>query len=296
MEIYLQQVLTLIAMYVMLAVSYNLLFGYAGMTSLAHAAFWGIGAYGSALAAVTFGAPWPVALLVGVLAASAIAFVVALPSIRLKGDYLLITSLGMQVIITSVLNNWTDVTRGPLGIRAIPRPSAFGVVVASPVDYVVLALSLATAVCLVAWRLGHSPFGRALKAVRDDEVALAALGRNVVALKLTVFVISGALAAVAGSFYAHYVTYIDPESFVLANSFLVLTLVAIGGAGNLLGAVLGTIVMIAVPEALRFTDLPSAVVAPTRQILFGATLVLFMLFRPQGLLPEYRPKVAARLE
>lgn len=293
MDVFVIQIATLALIYLVLALSYNVLYGYAGLTSLAHAAFWGIGAYTSTLAVMRVGFEWPIALLLAALVAGAIGLLIALPSLRLSGEYLLIASLGFQVIISAFFDNWTDVTQGPLGIRHIPHPRLLGLEINGPLPYLALAIGLAALGGAFSWRLSESPFGRALKAVREDEISASALGKNVVAIKITAFVTTAALAAIAGSFYAHYVTYIDPQSFLIGNSFLILTIVAVGGSGNFFGPVVGVAVVFVIPEMLRFLNLPVGVFAPLRQVLFGLLLVLFMVFRPQGLRPEYRSRASA---
>lgn len=140
---------------------------------------------------------------------------------------------------------------------------------------------------LMLWRITSLPFGRVLKGIREDEVATQALGKHVTRFKVLAFVTAGCIAAVGGSLYAHYITYIDPYSFTLEESVYILSLVIVGGAGTLRGSVVGALFLVALPEILRFLRLPDAVAAPLRQMLYGALLVLFMRFRPQGLLGEY---------
>ena len=271
-----------------LALSYNLLFGYLGVTSLAHSAFWGIGAYASALTAVNHGWPWPAGMALGFFLAGAVGALVAIPAVRLRGDYLLIATIGFQVILHSLFLNWRSVTNGPLGIRRIPRPTVFGQLVQSQSAYLVFAFVLFLLVLFITWRLSRSPFGRMLKAVRDDDIAAQSLGKNVVIITIVAFAISGALAALSGSLLAIRVTYIDPESFILLNSFFILTIVAVGGAGNFLGSIAGAVFIVGLPELLRLVDLPNGVVGPLRQIIIGVVLIAFMMFRPQGLVPEHR--------
>jgi branched-chain amino acid transport system permease protein len=158
-----------------------------------------------------------------------------------------------------------------------------GVRITSQSEFVVLIYALVAFCGLVAWRVVHSPFGRVLRGIRDDEVAAAACGKNVSAYKVAVFAISGALAAVAGTLYATYVTFIDPQSFLLGESFFILIIVVIGGAGTFWGPIAGAVVLWLMPEALRFLHLPDAVVGPLRQVLYGALLIGFILFRPAGL-------------
>jgi branched-chain amino acid transport system permease protein len=284
---YLLHVLTLCAIYTVLAVSLDLLAGHTGLLSLAHAAFYGLGAYTSALLAVHRGVPFLIGILIGMMVAAAVSFVVSLPSLRLHDDYFVIATFGFQIILFSIFNNWIDVTRGPLGIPGITQPVVFGWAIRSHVGFVVLALILAMFAYLVVGLITSSPFGRVLRGVREDEVFTKSLGKNPLRFKVTAFAVSAALAASAGSLYAHYITFIDPTSFTLMESILVISMVIIGGAGSRWGPLIGAIVLVTLPEALRFIGLPSAVAANLRQITYGALLVLMMIFRPRGLVGKY---------
>jgi branched-chain amino acid transport system permease protein len=284
---YLLHVLTLCAIYTVLAISLDLLAGHTGLLSLAHAAFYGLGAYTSALLAVHRGAPFLVGILIGMMVAATVSLVVSLPSLRLHDDYFVIATFGFQIILFSIFNNWMEVTRGPLGIPGIAQPVVFGWAISSHVGFVVLALILAMFAYLVVGLITSSPFGRVLRGVREDEVFTKSLGKNPLRFKVSAFAVSAALAASAGSLYAHYITFIDPTSFTLMESILVISMVIIGGAGSRWGPLIGAIVLVTLPEALRFIGLPSAVAANLRQITYGALLVLMMIFRPRGLVGKY---------
>lgn len=292
MTVFLIQTAIFMLMFGMLALSYNLLFGYRGVTSLAHAGFWGIGAYASALTLTKLSLPWPVGMALGIVIAVIIGAAVAIPAARLRGDYLLVATVGFQVIIHGILLNWRGLTNGPLGITAIPRPTVGSIAIVSPLNYLFFSAVLFGIVFILTWRLSESPFGRMLKAVRDDDLAAQSCGKNAVHTTVLAFAISGGIAAIAGSFIAGWVTYIDPEGFVLLNSLLVLTIVAVGGAGNFFGAIVGTVVIVGMPELLRLLELPGGLVGPLRQIIVGLILVLFMIFRPQGIVPEHRSQRA----
>lgn len=284
---YLLHILVLIGIYTILAVSLDLLAGHTGLLSIAHAAFYGLGAYTSALLAVHMGAPFLVGILVGMAVAALVSLVVSLPSLRLHDDYFVIATFGFQMILFSVFNNWMDVTRGPLGIPGIPQPSIFGWTLQSHVGFVVLAAILATFAYVVVGRISTSPFGRVLRAIREDEVFAQALGKNTLRFKVIAFAVSAALAASAGSLYAHYITYIDPTSFTVMESILVISMVIIGGAGSPWGPLIGAVVLVVLPEALRFVGLPSSVAANLRQIFYGTLLVVMMMVRPRGLVGQY---------
>jgi branched-chain amino acid transport system permease protein len=179
------------------------------------------------------------------------------------------------------------VTRGPLGIFGIPQPTIFGWKVDSHLGFLILAAGFTAFTYLVVYLLASSPFGRVLLAIREDEVFAKAHGKNTLYFKVMVFAISAALAAAAGSFYAHYITFIDPTSFTVMESILIISMVIIGGAGSLWGPLVGAFVLVTLPEVLRFVGLPSASAANLRQIIYGTLLIIMMMFRPRGLMGKY---------
>lgn len=284
---YLLHILILASIYTILAVSLDLLAGQTGLLSIAQAAFCGIGAYISALMAVRCGLGFMAGVLAGMLFAAFVSFAVSLPSLRLHDDYFVIATFGFQMILFSIFNNWMDLTRGPLGIPGIPQPVILGWHVTSHTDFCLLSSVFAAVAFSVVWRLSSSPFGRVLHAIREDEVLAKSIGKNTLWFKVTAFAVSAALAASAGSLYAHYITYIDPTSFTVMESILVISMVIIGGAGSTWGPLIGAAVLVTLPEALRFIGLPSSVAANLRQIFYGALLVIMMMFRPRGLVGRY---------
>lgn len=292
MAAYLAHYLVMVGIYTILAVSLNLLVGYAGIFSLAHAAVYGIGAYASALVALKLGLGFWGGLVVAAVAGACAAALVGIPSLRVAGDYYIVASFGLQVVILTVFMNWTDLTNGHAGLAGIPRPRVFGIVIDNPFKYVVLSLALAALTYAVCRRLTGSAFGRTLRAVREDEIAAQATGKNVVLVKIVITTISSALGALGGSLYAHYITYINPSSFTLDESIFITSLVILGGTERLAGPVVGAFVLLAVPEALKFLAIPDTVAAPTRQILYGGLLILFMFVRPEGILGRARAKSA----
>jgi branched-chain amino acid transport system permease protein len=284
---YVLHIILLVGIYTVLALSLELLAGQAGILSVAQGAFFGIGAYTSALAAVRLEVPFSLGTLAGVLVACMVSFIVSLPAARLSGDYFVIATFGFQMIFSSIFNNWMDLTGGPLGIRGIPPPLLFGWPVRSQLGFVVLTCLLAAVAYAVVGRLVMSPWGRVLRAIREDEIFAQSLGKNTLGFKVATFAVSSALAASAGSVYAHYITYIDPTSFTVTESILVISMVIIGGTGGLGGPVIGAGVLVCLPEALRFAGLPSSVAANLRQILYGTLLVIMMILRPHGLVGRY---------
>ncbi len=291
---FLLHLVVLTNIYVILGVSYNLLIGYAGLFSIAHAAFFGVGAYVSMVVALKLGWPYLVGLVGAVVIAAIASGILAFPALRVSGDYLVIASLGFQVIVFHVFMNWESVTGGPAGVPGIPRPGLFGWTVESPIAYVVLSTVLAAAAFLFVRRIVASPFGRVLRAIREDEVVTQALGKNVTGVKVMVFMVSGGVAATAGSLFAHYTTYINPYFFTLEESLLILSVVIVGGAGNLTGSIVGAVVLTLLPQALRLVELPEALAANLRQIIYAALLAGFMFFRPQGILAERTLTVAGK--
>jgi branched-chain amino acid transport system permease protein len=285
---YIFHILIMICIYGILALSLNLLVGYSGLFSLCQAAFYGIGAYTSTLLITKLSFNFFPALGCGIIASSISALLIAYPSLRLKGDYFVLASLGFQLIVFSILYNWIGLTRGPFGIPGIPRPSIFKLEFNSVPLFFLLSGVIFLLVFLLIRILYYSPFGRALKALREDEIAAGAMGKDVPNLKTWAFVITGGLAAISGALYAGYVTYIDPTSFTLDESIFIITIVLVGGSGNLKGPLVGVLFMLILPEVLRFLGLPNTIAPNVRQMIYGLLLILLMRFRPQGLAGEYR--------
>ena len=284
---YLLHILILIGIYVILSVSLNLIAGYTGLLSIAHAAFYGVGAYVAALMALKFHSPFIVNILCAVVLSGLLGALVGIPSLRIRDDYFVIATFAFQVITFSILNNWVSLTGGPMGLPGIPQPTIFGLQISSHVGFLIVVGAFCALTLWVTGRIVRSPFGRVLKAIREDEVFAQAAGKNVAAHKVLVFVIGAGMAAIAGVMYAHYISFIDPTSFTVMESIFIISIVIIGGSGNLWGPVVGAVVLVVLPELLRFIGLPSSVAANLRQIIYGGLLVAFMMWRPKGLLGEY---------
>lgn len=285
---YLFHILVMISIYAILTLSLNLPVGYTGLLSLAQAAFYGIGAYVMTLLMMNQGLNFLGAMAVAIIFSSILSLLVSYPSIRLKGDYFILASLAFQIIIFTILYNWIDLTRGPYGIPGIPKPEILGIRFDNLYEFFVLSGGIALVVFLIAKRLYSSSFGLVLKAIREDELSATSLGKNVRKFKILAFAISSGIAAIAGALYASYVTYIDPTSFNLDESIFILSVIIVGGSGNLKGPIIGTLFMILLPEGLRFLGIPDSVAANVRQIIYALILILLMRFRPQGLAGEYR--------
>ena len=213
---------------------------------------------------------------------------IAIPTLKIKGDYYIIASFGMQIIIYSIFMNWDSLTHGAVGLTGIPKPKIFGYELISKQSYFLLTVVFTILSILFINKLTSSPFGRILKAIREDEIASQAIGKNTTYYKTVVFIVGCTMAAIAGSLYAHYITFIDPLSFTLEESIFILSLVIIGGAGNVKGPILGALILTILPEGLRFIHISSSAAGPVRQMIYGALIVIFMLFRPQGLFGEYK--------
>lgn len=288
---YLLHIVIMINIYVILTVSTNLLVGMANLLSIGQAAFYGIGAYVAVFALLVLKLPLIPTLILVMLVTALLSLLIAYPSLRLKGDYFVLATLGFQLIVFTILYNWVDVTRGPYGIPGIPAPKLFGMLpVSGLIPFLILSSILAAVVIFLFYKLVHSPFGRVLKGIRDDEIAVLSLGRNVTAFKIWAFTISSGFVGIAGMIYATYVTYIDPTSFNLDEAIFILAALLIGGTGNIRGPVVGAVFVVILPELLRFVGFPDSVAANLRQIVYGLALIILMRYRPQGLAGEYLMK------
>jgi len=284
---YLTHLAILFFIYAILGVSLNLVVGYTGLLSSAHAAFYGIGAYATAIALTSLHINFFLSLAAGIIITGIIAFLIGIVLSRFRGDYYALVSLGFNVIVYSVLLNWQGLTRGPLGMPGIPRPE-FVFDFSSNISFLILSFLFVTAIYIISSFLAASSFGRVLKAIREDEQAIQVFGYNTNYYKLAIFVISAGMAAAAGSLFASYITFIDPSSFTVMESVFILAVIILGGLSNLRGSILGAFILVLLPEALRFAGFPQAIAAQMRQMVYGLCLIFLMLFRPQGLLGEYK--------
>lgn len=269
---YVYRIAVVSVLYAILAMSLNLIAGVAGQISLGHIAFYGIGAYTSALLCVNFG----VSVWVGILAAFVVSMLfgllIAIPTLKLSGGYLAILTMSFAEIIRLILLNWTSVTRGPMGILNIPKPSLFGYTIKSSGAFLYLVLTVAIIVYIGLHNLIHSRFGRNLQALRDDEISSESMGINVYRYKVIAFVISTGVAGVAGALFASYMEFIDPSSFISDESTVILSMVVLGGMGNMNGSIIAAGLLTILPEALRsFSDY--------RMLVYGVVLVAMMLLK-----------------
>lgn len=279
---YVIHIAILVLIYIILSVSLNLALGYTGLLNLGHIAFFGIGAYTSALL-VFAEYPYILALICAGLFASVFGYFLVAATNKLRGDYLALATLGFAFVVYSLFQNLREVTRGPLGLPGIPDPVIFGIVIDSSTKYFAFAFIMCALTIFIIYRIVSSPFGRLLQATRDDEVGVRVLGKNTFKLKFTAMMISAFFAGIAGSLFAHYISFIDPGTFYLNELIIVLTVVIVGGIASLRGSIIAPIIIVTIPELLRFVDLPSPVIGPIRQISYALILVAILLYRPRGI-------------
>lgn len=274
---YLIHLAVLIGIYSILVNSLNLALGFTGLLNLGHVGFFGIGAYTSAILAL-MGVPIPIAMICGGLLAAGSGAILSIPTMRLKGDYLALATLGFTFIMGSVARNWTSLTRGALGIPGIPKIASTNTL------FLLIVVLLAIASYLVLSITVKSRFGKTLQAIRDDELAAAALGKNTFLHKTLAIALSAFFAGLAGGLFAHYITFIDPSIFGLSDLILLFSMVIVGGLASLPGSAIGTAVVFLIPEPLRFIGFPSSVIGPVREMIFALILLLILIYRPKGIL------------
>ncbi|MFA5126900.1 MAG: branched-chain amino acid ABC transporter permease [Patescibacteria group bacterium] len=285
---YLIHLTILFAIYAILGVSLNLVVGYTGLLSVTHAAFYGVGAYSTAIFLTKSDVGFFNSLVLGIAIVLALSFLIGVVSSKFKGDYYALSTFGFNSIIFSIFLNWRNLTNGSLGIPGISRPELFGINFANNFNFMILAVIFLVLTYLTSRFVVNSSFGLVLKAIREDESAIAVFGYNALYFKLVVFVISAAMAAVAGSLFASYITFIDPSSFQFTESMFILVIIILGGLANLRGSILGALFLILLPEILRFVGFSSDIEAQMRQVIYGIILILLMLYRPQGLVGRYK--------
>jgi branched-chain amino acid transport system permease protein len=276
----------LASIYVLLGLSTNLLVGIAGIFSVSQAAVFGVGAYIVAFLLMNDITAFLPALAVAAICCIGLNIVVTLPALRVSGDYFVVTSFGIQLLATAVFTNWTDGTGGANGLPGIPAPDLAGKSLDSTGEVVTLCLACMGLGCLIFWLVMRAPFGRLLRAIREDELAVAAAGKSVLRAKVSAAALAGAFAGTAGGLYATFLSFIDPSSFDLDSSILLLTMVVVGGARTLAGSIIGPFLLLAMPQILTLVEIPTTIAAAARQLIYGVLLIAFMMFRPQGLAGE----------
>lgn len=269
----------------MLVLSANLTTGMANLLTMCQAAFYGIGAYIGTYFLFQFNISFLLIALIVMAITGLSSLIISYASVKLKGDYFVLATMGFQLIVYTIIYNWTEVTHGTYGIAGIPGFNlAFGIVSIDGIypNLILVLLTTATVVWFLN-RLKASPYGRLLKAIRTDGTIVESFGRNTAGVKIWAFALSSAIAGLAGALYASYVGYIDPTSFPLKESIFILCALFIGGIGNIEGPIYGAAFVILLPEVLRWVGLPESMAAEIRQIIYGFALVLIMIFHPQGI-------------
>ena len=293
---------TVFAIWAILTVSLNLIVGYTGLLSVGHIGFFGIGAYAMAIltsetayeqlrtdAIPTYGWPFFAALPVSVIVAGVVALAVGAVLNRFRDDIFVLVSFGFAIISFNIFVSFRGLTRGSFGIHDIPRPEIWGWMLNGDLEFLVFVLALLALVVLVCWFVVTSSFGRVLTAIREDEQAIEVFGYQATHYKLAVWVISAMMAGLAGGLFASWTRFIDPNSFILLESMLLVCVVILGGLATIWGSLLGAMAFVLLEEGMRFLPfIPSVYVGQGRMVVLGVLLVLLMLFRPQGLVGRYK--------
>jgi branched-chain amino acid transport system permease protein len=280
-------VLNVAALNIIMVIGLNLLMGYAGQISLGHAAFFGLGAYLSAVLTTTLPLPlWP-ALVLAVLVTGVVAYLIGIPTLRLEGHYLVMATLGFNVIIYIILVQFDSVTGGPSGFAGIPRLAVGSFVFDSDRKVYYLLWTFSIGSLLLSLNLIHSRVGRAMAALSHNETAARCSGIDTETYKIKIFVLSAMMASLAGSLYAHYLTFISPGSFSIFFSLQLVTMVLIGGMGSLWGSALGGVLLTILPEVLH-------IVKEYNVLVYGLVLMMVLIFCPQGLFPAIQEAIRKR--
>ena len=282
---YHRHVLVLAGLFVLMALGFDLVLGYLGELSLGHAAFFGIGAYTTALLTRILDVPFPVDLLLAAVGTGLFGFLIGAPSLRLKGPYFAIVTFGFAEILRLIVLNWTSVTRGPMGLPDIPHAHLGPFVIATELGYYYVVLVLIGIAIVVTRRLLDSTVGHAFLAIRENDELAAAVGIATFRLKLIAFVIGTMITGAAGSVYARYVHFVDPTALSFYYTVTVVSMVIVGGQGSVAGTVLGALVFTLLPEYLRVAE-------RARLVIFGAMLMLAIVFLPEGLRGLWRRRTA----
>lgn len=273
---YTQTLLNLAVIYALNVLGMHVIFGLTGILSIAQAAFWGLGAYASAILTTDYGLPFWMGFLAALTVAAVAGIVLGVPTLRLKTHYLVLATIAFAEVTRQVLNNWDAVTHGPQGLPGVPKAALFGYVFATKVQQYYLGLAVLTLAVLVVLSLRASRLGRAMEAVRDDALAARAMGINVTGIQILAFSTSAVLGGAAGSLYAHIQQFVSPETFDLHVAVLFLAMLMIGGRRSVAGAMVGAGLLTYMPEWLR-------ALKDWNMVIFGGGLLLILIFAPDGL-------------
>jgi branched-chain amino acid transport system permease protein len=285
---YVFSILSQVCIFAISVAALDLLVGYAGILSFGHAAFIGIGAYTGALLLTELHFTPAIAVLASMGMSGGIALLLGLPTLRLSGDYFILATLGLSVVTSSLLENWISLTNGPFGIFGIPPISVFGLQAVTPISFFLTSATILGCVLVLKQLLVTSSFGLALRAVHHDETVASALGKNATQLRVLAFGIGGAMAGLAGVLTACNLRFIDPSLFQTNLTIFIWAALFVGGCGSWLGNILGPLLLLCVPESLRFIGLEGTTVAHVRELLYGVVLIGLTMFRPQGIVGKIR--------
>lgn len=285
---YILHLAILVTIFSILAMSLNYVAGFSGILSLSHATFYGIGAYATAILTTQNGFSFVPSLLVGLCVTAFVSYLVSFPILKMKEDSLVLVSFGFSIIMYNVMLNWTHLTQGPLGIKGVMAPVILGVSFFDKPLFLGLLILIAVLTYFFFKRITCSPYGIIIKGIRENQMVASVNGHSVLRYQRSVFVIGAIFAALAGSFMATFLTFIEPKLFDLMPSVIILIMVILGGMASLRGSVLGALILILLPEVLRFIGLPDTYLAEVQQMIYGLVLILVMYLRPQGILGEYR--------
>lgn len=284
---YYLNVINIIGLNTLIAVGLNLLIGYAGQISLGHAAFYGLGAYLSGILTVSYGvSPW-VAMILAMTVTGLLALIIGIPTLKLHGHYLVMATLGFNIIINIVMIQWDRMTGGPSGFPGIPNLKIGSLIFDSDQKMYYLIWLFTFIGIVLALNLVHSRVGRGLRALHGNEVAAGALGVKTEVYKVKVFILSALYASLAGSLYAHYLTFISPKTFDIFFSVELVTMVIVGGMGSIWGTLFGTCFITPLPNILYFFD-------EYKDIFYGLILTLILIFLPEGVTVALRNRYLAR--
>lgn len=284
---YVWHIIVMMSLYIGLAVTLDVLVGRCGMVSLAHAAYFGLGAYAAAICAKAFDASLAICICIAAICGVCCSPVVAVPAMRVRGDVYMLVTLGVQLIFIDMCINWTEVTGGSGGLFDIPIARVWGYSLDTTLSWAVVAVVVAAAVYLVCASVSRSPLVRVWAAIREDEIVLAACGKSAWQGKLVAAAIACGGASALGAVYARYFGYIDPNAFQTTQSILVLSMIIVGGAGSAGGPVLGAAAVALLPEALRMAGMPGPLSSNVQQVAFGVMMTMLMIVRPTGIVGKF---------
>lgn len=285
---YIFHILILVSIYGILSLAQNLVMGRTGLLTISGSVFYGIGAYGAGILATKFGVGIFTSLFVIPILAGVIALIVGTSFARFRDDYFMLATLGFLMIFNTIVRNWESLTGGSYGIAGISKPVIFDIKLDTPPSFFILAFVVLLFIILVNYFLSRSSFGRVLNAIREDEQALQVFGYKTSTYKLLAFTLGAFMSAFGGVLFASYLTFIDSNLFTVNESILLWSMIILGGIGRNRGALIGALILIILPEMLRFVGFPIEVAGLMRQCIYGLLLVFLMLYRPKGILGIYK--------